>query len=428
MSELPLNSGQQAATEGVFNWLFNNEQRELCISGPGGVGKTFLMGRIIDKVLPRYFEMCNIMGIDPIYREVHMTATTNKAAEVLGIAANRPTQTIQSLFRLRVFTDYDTGSTKLVKSKNWGPHFRKIIFVDESSMVDSQLRRYLLEGAQQCKIIYVGDHCQLAPVGERISPIYADNLPFFELTEPMRNAGQPALKAVCLQLRRTVETGKFQPIQVVPGVIDYLSPDSMQQEVRRLFMARDNKDRILCYTNDKVNRINNFIREMRKLPNSLTIGEFVINNSAITDPPMRVEDEYEIVAMEEIARVSPAPGVELEVRYCTLKGKHATHYGVPVPIDYGHFNELLKYFKKKENWLVYYRLKETYPDLRPKDASTVYKAQGSTYDTSLIDLDDLSTCFDTNTAARMLYVAFSRAKSRVVMYGKLADKYGGLIR
>ena len=55
-------------------------------------------------------------------------------------------------------------------------------------MMDSLLRKHLMESAVNCKIIYVGDHCQLAPVGEDISPIYKDSLPFFELTQPMRNA------------------------------------------------------------------------------------------------------------------------------------------------------------------------------------------------------------------------------------------------
>src|SRR5690606_25117534 len=95
--------------------------------------------------------------------------------------------------------------------------------IDEYSMIDSELKRIIHEGTHKCKIVYVGDHCQLNPVMESKSPIDRFSLPFYELTEPMRNAGQSALIDLCKQLRETVETGVFKPIQIVPGVIDHLT-------------------------------------------------------------------------------------------------------------------------------------------------------------------------------------------------------------
>ena len=80
----PLNQEQQAAADGFFQFLFE-DSKELIISGPGGVGKTFLMGYMIDTIMPRYAETCALMGIEAQYTEVVMTATTNKAAEVLGM-------------------------------------------------------------------------------------------------------------------------------------------------------------------------------------------------------------------------------------------------------------------------------------------------------------------------------------------------------
>jgi ATP-dependent exoDNAse (exonuclease V) alpha subunit len=60
-------------------------------------------------------------------------------------------------------------------------------------------------------------------------------------------------------------------------------------------------------------------------------------------------------------------------------------------------------------------------------AKTVHKSQGSTHDDVYIDLGNISTCHNPNQAARMLYVAFSRARNRVFLFGQLAEKYGGLI-
>ena len=86
----------------------------------------------------------------------------------------------------------------------------------------------------------------------------------------------------------------------------------------------------------------------------------------------------------------------------------------------------MKYFAKQKDWIHYFYVKDTFLDLRPKDASTVHKAQGSTYETVYIDLGDLSTCRIPDMAARLLYVAFTRASNRIVLYGKLKEKFGGI--
>src|SRR5690606_30589232 len=130
---LTLNDGQQAAADGFFQFLFS-EGKELIISGPGGVGKTFLMGFLIDEIMPRYQKTCSMMGIKTEYDEVIMTATTNKAAEVLAQATGRPTSTIHSFLNLKVQDDYTSGKSLLTKTLNWRIHSNMIIFIDEASM------------------------------------------------------------------------------------------------------------------------------------------------------------------------------------------------------------------------------------------------------------------------------------------------------
>ena len=120
--------------------------------------------------------------------------------------------------------------------------------------------------------------------------------------------------------------------------------------------------------------------------------------------------------------------VKLEIRSSTIKTRLGQSFtNVKLPVDRAHFTELIKYFGQKKIWERYWHLKKTYPDLRPRDAATVHKAQGSSHDVVLIDLGDISSCHQTQTAARLLYVAFTRARQRVVLYGGLAAKYGGLI-
>jgi hypothetical protein len=429
LKTIPLNSGQQAAAEGFMQFLFG-PAKELCISGPGGVGKTYLMSYLIDQVMPQYEQMCQMLGEKSRFTEVVMTATTNKAAEVLAEATKRPTQTIHSFLNLIIKEDFRTGQTRLEPGKQWKVHHNKILFIDEASMIDTPLRNKILEGTNGCKIVYVGDHCQLSPIMEAVSPVYVANLPFFELEEQMRTT-IPELQATNAQLRETVKTGVFKPIRAVPGIIDWLDGPAMEAEVAKAFAEQTHDKRILAYTYNRVKDYNAHIREMRGLGNDYTVGEFLINNSAVMlgNATIHVEEELEIIYQGDTEMIQLEGGVELEIIHTTLANRYNEVYrDVEVPVDRDHFDRLLKYYKSQKNWFMFYDLKKTHPDLRQRDAATVHKAQGSTYDTVFIDLDDLSTCRNPDQAARLLYVAFSRARRRVVCYGDLAEKFGGMTR
>lgn len=426
-----LNEGQQNAADEFLQFLFTDEL-EFDIRGPGGVGKTFLMRHLIDVVIPNYFEQCQLMNIEPRFENVEMTATTNKAAEVLSESIRRPVGTIHSFLCLKVKNDYKTGEVKLTRRNDWQPKEKTIFFIDEGSMIDSGLYYQIHAAAGPgCKIVYVGDHCQLPPVQERISPIYKNNIRKATLTENVRAADQPALLAVCDQLRSTTQSLDFQPIQIVSGVIDYVDDDGLKAELDQRFAQQNMDDRILCYTNEKVRLFNDYIRGLRNLPAQVTQGEILVNTTAyITrDVTLPVEAEVEVLSTGKTEEIEFADGCKLLVRNINIGRPNQRGQGMPIKVaeDPEYFHELKKYFAREKNWADYFALSERYPDLRPRDASTVYKAQGSTYDTVIIDLDDISTCNNPKQVAHMLYVALSRPRTRAVLYGELAPQYGGLI-
>lgn len=427
-----LNAGQRAAVEAFFGELFNTS-KEFIISGPAGVGKTFLMKYIINNTMPQYLEMCSMMGIKPVFTNVVLTATTNKAAEVLGMAVGMPAQTIHSYLNLRVKNNYSTGSVDLIKTRNWDIKEQVIIFIDEASMIDHRLYDLLQESTFKCKIVYVGDHNQLPPVMESLSKIYLNKkTPFFELTEPMRNANQPALMNVCQQLRTTVETGEFKPIATVPGVIDLLDDTQLEAMLQKEFVTQNLNARILAYSNARVLQYNDYIRAFRQLPPDYQAGEWLVNNSSVKVTPkssISVETLVKIVQVGSL-QVEQLPH-QGQLEY--FPAKIETEYGmvfdhVKIPKDKAHFMALANYYAKAKIWDTHYMLKETYLDLRPREATTVHKAQGSTYDTVFIDLQNISTCKKPDEAARLLYVAFSRARNRIFLYGELAPKFGGLLK
>jgi AAA domain/UvrD-like helicase C-terminal domain len=424
-----LNEGQKEAAEAFLKFLFDREQKGFILSGPAGTGKTYLMGHIIDDVIPRYHEMCKALGMTADYTEVAMTAMTNKAAEVLSQSIRQPVGTIQSFLNLVVMNDYTTGRSTIKKTGRWVIHSHKIIFIDEASMMDTPLFATLLEGTYNCKLVFVGDRHQLSPVMEKISPIYAQGYPVHELLEPVRNAGQPALMALCSQLRTTVETSVFHPIQIVPGVIDHLDDTEMEQALYRYFGSQTMDSRIIAYTNHRVNQFNDAIRDLRNLPSYFQRGEILVNGAPAKsgNKTLAADITVTIHQITQPEEVEFKPGIKLWVQTANIRTNAGVYYSnVRVPCDKDHYGKLLKYFKSKRDFPSMYDLRDNFFDLRPNDASTIHKAQGSTFENIFVDLSNISTCNMADQVARMLYVAVSRPKSRLFLYGELASKYGGL--
>ena len=427
-----LNEGQQHAADEFFKFLFTAD-KEFDIRGAGGVGKTYLMSYLIDQIIPRYEDACKLMGIEAIFKEVSMTATTNKAADVLAKATGRPTSTIFSYARLKPIFDWETKKSKLVRNRDWKPISNTIVFVDECSMVDSVLYFQIHATFDDtCKIVYVGDQNQLPPINERISPVYRQKgMKNVELTQNERSAAQPALLALNQQLRDTVSTGRFLPIKGVPGVIDVLDGDEVEAEVQKLFAQSTFDHRILCYTNAQAIEYNEYIRALRGLPDHITQGEVLVVNYGVEIPKTFIspETEVRILSISQIDKwISPCGLVDLDLQYVDAVTSFGTVITqMPVAVDPTDRSNMIKFLQKKGDWKSKEFLDKKVADLRQRDAGTVHKAQGSTYDTVIVDLDDISKCHNRDMVARMLYVAMSRAKNRIVLHGLLPERYGGVI-
>lgn len=434
MSQIPtLNQGQEDASDAFLAFLMSPDPF-FVISGPAGTGKTFLMNHLSNAGLQLYYNSCNLLGLKASFHEVHFTATTNKAAEVLERSIGKPVSTIHSFLGLKVRENYKTGKTEISKTSAWKERRNMVVFIDECSMIDSNLFAILLETFKSSKIVFVGDHAQMAPVGEPISPIYTtvDTANFVTLTEPVRNAGQPALVDLCNQLRDTVETGIFKPIKEVPGVIDYLDDDQMPAELTQNFAPLDPPDRVLCYTNARVQQYNEFVRDdVRGLPSEVCVGDVFVVASAYASGKSTLSVERELRAkrvgsLQYDHSWSDVLGQEpIPYRLCDFEynGGLSLIENVRVAENRELVDFAVKAYAKQKNWSNYFDLKAAYLDIRDKAACTVYKSQGSTYGTTFIDIGNIGTSYDAQQVARMLYVAVSRAQHRVCFYGRLPGRY-----
>lgn len=420
---MQLTNDQQAASA-AFTHFMTTDENEKVLSGGAGVGKTTLLKHLMDLKDPSL--ICRLAGIEPIEDWV-LTATTNKAAEVLGNSTGREASTIHSYLGLAVYNDYETGRTKITKTRRFSVKENTLIVVDEASMVDRQLRQLIHEGTKNCKILYVGDHCQLAPIGEEMSPVFSEVTNRSYLNQIVRSQNAPPITALALQLRATVETGVFRPIAEVPGWIDYLTPDQAKLEIEEHFIHRldlAEQSRILCFTNNKVVRFNDYIRQGRGLPPEIAAKDVVIACNAAqykhSTQRMRIEQELRVLQVDPPIRYRLPDPVDFYVRTV-----HTNYGQIDVPVDRAHWQSLIKHYKKLQNWPAFYELQERLADVRPRDACTVHKSQGSTYRTVFIDLEDIGTCRIPSQVARMLYVACSRPTHRICFIGRLPPKYGG---
>ena len=420
-----LNQEQRDAFADVLHFINDPTRKFHRVSGGAGTGKSFFISKVSDDILKHKSPDCPL-------QEVAITATTNKAAAVLKNSMQHrrgDIQTIYSFINLRVHSDYNDGSQKVVPTRNWIVHTRTLIIVDEASMVNKSLYDYIDKATDsKCKVLFVGDKNQLAPVREHISPVYS--LPHSEsmLIQPVRNSTQPALMQLCEEAKDTVLTGKFHRIKEVPGVIDFIDGTQMKGILEREYHTEDPSKRILCYTNKRVIDYNLYVRELRGYTEHYAVGEMLTNNSSaeLLDKTRLYTDQV----VEVLSRGTPyvnkdwVPGHELDMIDLVLRDPETlTIYDVSVCADPEDRAEVLKYWKSQKKWDRYFKFRDNIPDLRSVASSTTHKAQGSTYDSVIVDLADIGKSTNEEQTARLQYVALSRPRNRIYIRGQLPERY-----
>lgn len=431
-----LNQDQQDAVKMVSAFIVGPE-KEFFLTGGPGVGKTFTtreLALILPKIIQNYRRAMQQKG-NP--KEIALTSTTNKAATVLGEQTGILATTIHSFLGVVPKTDYSTGRTHLKRTNKYQVHQDKIIFIDEASMVDKELYVLLQEATDPtCKIIYIGDKNQLAPVMEKISPAVAlANVPAqtYEITTPVRNANAPALLDLCDRLKDDIllenPKDKMTNWPAAPGEIEYVNGEQLKILIEGMFgpngtVKVDDEElacRILCYRNDTVVGYNQHIRKLRGLPEHPTPGEVLVCNDHFKlsrDRSFSVEEAVTVHAVSDpqefpICEHNSIMAYELDVS-SRFNGRTTVRYCA----DRDRMKLLRRHYKKHKDWPSFFKLKEDFIDLRDREAATVYKAQGSTYDSVIMIMSDIFASRDINQLRRMLYVGASRARKKIYLYDR----------
>lgn len=431
-----LTADQKYICDEILSKLLDDKDdtTEIIISGAAGTGKTYLLNYFINETMPSYFAAMKVLGIDnPKYSNgIYVCATTNKAVQVLEEEINTGydrISTIESLLGLIVKNNFKTGETKLTPNGYSGPRtiVDAIIIIDECSMINYELYEWIKKLCVGCFIIYVGDQYQLPAVkGGNIPLIFQKGFPIYTLNAQIRNDTSATLMKLCNDTRQSVITGLFSLLDIDNKDSFVVCNQDMQKIILNgVALGAWGDCKIVTYTNNMAILYNNYVMQQKYSDeDSLHIGEHYIANSPLANTNIKAEDS---LILEKVIGKTTQNHCTIDIDFIAVDVKHlrsGNKYHTFIAADHYQVKEARKIAAKNKDWVTYFFLSESILDMRPTFASTIHKAQGSTYDTIIIDAEDFKSCTNPAIAARLIYVAVSRARKKVIFFNNLPKKYG----
>lgn len=386
-----LNKDQQLALTGLVTFLSTNEQH-MILSGAGGCGKGYLLNYLANN----WDEVNNMMSVftDKTVSFPMFTATTNEAVYQLGMVDN--VTTIYSYAGL-VPSGKGLRAVKPINSKS------KIIFVDEASYIDEAAFMAITDQLPNHRFIWVMDPDQLAPVGSSEPYVTTQDFRRYELTIIERCKGP--LQDLVMELKQAVRDKEGVDLHKhVNGTsIQIVDGTTFQRLIIEEFVNDYTKCKVLAFKNATVDLYNGAIHK-----NALGNGEF-----PHSDCPAIVNTYNKHTSLKSGTRLHIYDVADKTLHTYVVDKK--TQESTPVEIecyqlDTSEGELLIPKCKKKM------KMSPIFMDISLPYSSTTHKAQGSTIPVVFVDAKDIFSSWDAEMRRRLLYVAISRAKEKVIIY------------
>jgi len=409
-----LTPDQQAALDAFYLFLVDPIETVFVLSGFSGCGKSTLVNTLLQR-LEAFYKTARL--IDPNVKELtpELTATTNKAAENLQQITGYPVRTIHSVLGLRVQTDYRTNVTTLIP-RQMDFLSNAVLFIDESSFVDKELLGYVFTRTRNCKVVFIGDPAQLIPVKATNSPVFEAGFSGAALTQVVRQAEGNPIVELGTKFRHMVNTGEFQAFKPDGHHVVRLDREAFNKAIELEFTRPDwrySDSKILAWTNKCAIGFNEYVRSLAKGDPHFQEGDYAICNSYLQAGKQSIKTD-QLVLITEI-------GDEF-LRHGVLGNMIVMDHTITAfqPKSLAAKNDRVKEARKDGDIQIVSELEARWVDLRGAYACTINKAQGSTFGSVFIDLDDIKRCTSGDQIARMLYVGATRARNHVYLTGDLA--------
>lgn len=287
--QMEYNPQQIQALDGIKNFLKpGNDDKLYILKGSAGTGKTTLL-HVIAK------ELCEN------FTHIIITAPTHRAAKVLAKKTGRPAKTLHSL--LYDAEPLENGYGVRLKRKTIFSPEPILYIVDEASMIGDRavssrefscetplltdLLQYVRDANPDNKIIFVGDPCQLPPVGYGLGeqspalfPRYFEqkfgiNCKSFELTEIVRQQKDSYILKGAQLLRTGIQENTNDTTFYK---INLAGPSAAIKQYMHCYNSTNNTAvKLIASTNKNVNWWNNTIREqLGYAPGKPEVGDKVV--------------------------------------------------------------------------------------------------------------------------------------------------------
>ena len=445
---MELGEEQKEALERIKQFL-NSDDIAYSLTGAAGTGKTVICSYII-----KYLRK--------IRKDYCLCAPTHKAKTVIEYYTKDKALTLHKLLSLSpkldiINLDFNDLQFEAKYAKETIPD-NGVVICDESSMISDDLFDLLIEkcSARGAKIIFIGDKLQLSPVkSERVSKVYS--LPnSFTLTKIYRQDENNAILGT-LETLREHQIEKFKTSIGSSGSLIYESNFSDFFNICKKYIqvAIDTENifaaKILAYTNNRVKNYNKFITESLFGDGSLYHeGEILTAYENLETPLGTFWNSMDyIITSKPVAKKINIPNFGSLFGYsiCLYDtgNKSNTYVDILSPeLPESDFEELAASIEdirltaidatgkyKNKCWSKYYKMMESFTTprdlyfdgrlIRKKSfdrgyATTVHKSQGSSFDTILIDMQNINKCPVKENIRQLQYVALSRTRNNAYIY------------
>ncbi len=470
ISTLGFTNDQRKAYDDLIAFInapYNPNDYKRALTGPAGTGKTYLVKALIKNSHVNY-------------SQIGLAAPTHKACRVLGESigiSNIKVNTLQSDLGLRLNFDVEKFD---ITNPPFDPKGRikigeyKIYIVDESSMINRGLCNFLEKTckSKQCKLIYIGDASQLVPVNEKYSPAFKA-IKCNALSQIVRQEDDNPIRHLLSLLRYDIEHKTFTFLNYISKNREHFDEYNTKgykvcttEEFGHIMAVNFNDEelthdvdfvKVIGYTNMCVSSWNKFIRNSiieDSEKSVITKNDLIISYTTIVDQfnAVVIANSEEYILQDVVNYIHPT--YELKgflVRFIAIHGGKITS---PLfVLDHNDKFTISKYVQISQNmidaaktaptklraqkWRDYYTFKESCllltniannkgqilysRDLDYGFALTAHKSQGSTFDTALVDVNDIvynkfgQPYTDAEEINRRLYVACSRCKNKLYL-------------
>ena len=273
VSTLGFTDDQRNAYTGLIEFInnpYNENDYKRALVGAAGTGKTYLVKALIKN--------CGYS-----YSTIGLAAPTHKACRVLNESigiSNIKINTLQSDLGLRLNFDVDKFD---ISNPPFDPKGRikigdyKLYIVDESSMINRSLCMFLEKTCKtnKCKIIFIGDSYQLAPVNEKYSSAFK-GIKTSTLEQIVRQGENNPISYLLDLLRYDVKYKTFKFLEFISKNRNKFNEDNTKgycvcnpTEFERLVQINFSDEeltrnidyaKVIAYTNNTVSAWNKFIR------------------------------------------------------------------------------------------------------------------------------------------------------------------------